>query len=564
MRIKLVIFVLLLQPIIMKSQNATATLGNITSCAGENVLVPLDVTDFNDVGAMTIYIGYDTNAAEFLSIVNINPSIPGSVSYNAEDGQVNIAYSYTTPFYITGEKLFDLSFSFLGDSTLLPFLPGTEIANSNLEIIPVDTFDGSIANSIQIINQPDNVQSYPDNDVIFRVTSAGNPLYQWQENTGSGFSDLQNNSVYSGVTNDTLTIYDVPLSFNGYTYRCVLTADECIEITDTALLEVALAFPVASIGYTYSCPGNEINVPILVGDFYDVVEFTFNISFDTNSLTYLELVNINPDLLAGEFTITPLSGPAGISIHWEGVPAVSITGGKLFDMKFVYENQDQILAFEDGSEVLNSFLNPINITLNDGILTQYAVPVIEAQPLNDSVTEPNEAHFEVIASGATEYQWIISTDDGNSWTDLSNTAPYYNVNTSLLTITPAVYSMNGDLFACRLGSEHCSLNSGNALLFVDTLTFIENPATFQSLSIYPVPFRDRLEINSTILSGFETIIIYNSKGMAVFSQEITDSQYINKVSLDLSSLPDGLFFLEIRGNQDGIIKNEIKKIVKIN
>ncbi len=564
MRIKLVIFVLLLQPMIMKSQNATATLGNITSCAGENVLVPLDVMDFNDVGAMTIYIGYDTNAAEFLSIVNINPSIPGSVSYNAEDGQINIAYSYITPFYITGEKLFDLSFSFLGDSTLLPFLPGTEIANTNLEIIPVDTFDGSIANSIQIINQPDNVQSYPDNDVIFRVTSAGNPLYQWQENTGSGFSDLQNNSVYSGVTNDTLTIYDVPLSFNGYTYRCVLTADECIEITDTALLEVAMAFPVASLGYTHSCPGNEFNEPILVGDFYDVIEFTFNISFDTNSLTYLELVNIYPDLLAGEFTVTPQTSPPGVSIHWEDVLAVSITGGKLFDMKFDYENQDQIFAFEEGSQVLNSFLNPIDITLNDGILTQYAVPVIESQPLNDSVTEPNEAHFEVIASGATDYQWIISTDDGNNWTDLSNAAPYYNVNTSLLTITPAVYSMNGDLFACRLGSEHCSLISGNALLFVDTLTFIESPAEFQSLSVYPVPFRDRLEINSTILTCFETIMIYNSKGIAVFSQEITNSQYINKVSLDLSSLPDGLFFLEIRGNQDGIIKHAIKKIVKIN
>ena len=67
MRIKIVILILLLQPMIMKSQNATATLGNITSCAGENVLVPLDVTNFNDVGAMTIYIGYDTNAAEFLS-----------------------------------------------------------------------------------------------------------------------------------------------------------------------------------------------------------------------------------------------------------------------------------------------------------------------------------------------------------------------------------------------------------------------------------------------------------------------------------------------------------------
>ena len=564
MRINLVIFILLLQPMIMKSQNATATLGNITSCAGENVLVPLDVTDFNDVGAMTIYIGYDTNAAEFLSIININPSIPGSVSYNAEDGQVNIAYSYITPFYITGEKLFDLSFSFLGDSTLLPFLPGTEIANSNLEIIPVDIFDGSIKNSIQIINQPDSVQSYPDNDVIFRVTSTGNPEYQWQVNTGSGFSDLQNNSTYSGVTNDTLIIYDVPLSFNGYTYRCELTSDECVEISDTALLEVALAFPVASLGYTHSCPDNEINEPILVGDFYDVIEFTFNISFDTNNLSYLDLVNINPDLLEGEFTVIPFNAPPGVSVHWEDIIPVSITSGKLFDMKFYYQGQDQIFAFEEGSQVLNSFLNPIDITFNNGLLTQYPVPVIESQPINDSVTEPNTAHFEVVASGTLEFQWLFSTDNGNIWTDLSNTPPYYNVNTSLLTISPAVYSMNGYQFACRLGSEHCSLISDAALLVVDTLTYIASPEGFQTINVYPVPFGDILEIQATDLSRYETIMIYDSRGMTVFSREINDLQYINKVSLNLSSLPDGLFFLEIRGNQDGVTKKQIKKIVKIN
>ncbi len=79
--------------------------------------------------------------------------------------------------------------------------------------------------------------------MIFRVTSLGIPDYQWQENTGSGWNDLQNNQIYSGVNNDTLTIYDVPLSFNGYTYRCLLSAGNCTVISDTALLEVALAFP---------------------------------------------------------------------------------------------------------------------------------------------------------------------------------------------------------------------------------------------------------------------------------------------------------------------------------
>ncbi len=99
MRFKLAILILILQPIIMKSQNATATIGNITSCAGDTVLAPVDVTNFIDVGAMTIYIGYDTNAAEFLSLQNINSAIPGGISFNAVNGQLGIAYSNPNPFY---------------------------------------------------------------------------------------------------------------------------------------------------------------------------------------------------------------------------------------------------------------------------------------------------------------------------------------------------------------------------------------------------------------------------------------------------------------------------------
>jgi hypothetical protein len=564
MRIKLVIFIILLYPMLTKSQNATATLGNYTSCAGENVLVPMDVTDFNDVGAMTIYISYDTNSAEFISLININPAIPGFVSYNGSNGLISIAYSYTVPFYITGEKLFDLSFTFLGDSTLLSFLPGTEIANTILEVIPLDTFNGSIFNSIQIVNQPDSVQSYPNNDVIFRVTSLGNPEYQWQVNTGSGWNNLQNSSIYTGVNNDTLFINNVPLSFNGYLYRCELTADACVVISDTALLEVALAFPVASLGYISSCPGNELAEPLLAGDFFDVIEFTFNISFDTTSLTYLDLVNIHPDLQTGNLTVEPIVTPAGISVHWTDLTPVSITSGKLFDLMFSYEDMDHVFAFEAGTEVLNSFLNPIDITLNNGEITQYEIPVIISQPLNDSVTEPNEAHFETEASGTITYQWTLSTDGGASWTDLDNTPPYFNVNSSLLTINPAVFSMNGYQFACRLGSEQCSVTSVAASLFVDTLTFIGMPGEIQSINVYPVPFHDMLKISISGKSDYNTINIYDTRGTIVYSSGLNNPDHSDNLTLNLTGLHEGLFFLEMTGMHDGKLSKINKKILKIN
>jgi hypothetical protein len=564
MRIKLAILILLLQPIIMKSQNATATIGTITSCAGENILVPLDVTNFNDVEAMTIFVGYDTNSAEFLSIQNINPAIPGSVTYNAVNGQVSIAYSSTTPFYISGETLFDLSFSFLGDSTLLPFNPGTEIANSNLEIIPLDMFQGSISNSIQLINQPDSVKSYPDNDVIFRVTSLGNPNYQWQENTGSGWIDLQNNDIYSGVTNDTLTIYDVPLSFNGYRYRCVLTADVCTEITDVALLEVAEAFPVATLGFISSCPENDLLEPLFVGDFFDVIEFTFNISFNTNFLEFQGLENIYPDLLPGNLTVSPLLDPPGVVIHWDYTSAVSITSEKLFDLKFYYKTQNQVLAFEAGSEVLNSFSNPVNITLNNGAINQYAIPQIITQPQNDTILENEVAVFTVEVTGANEYLWQISTDDGNSWTGLTDTPPYYNTHTAVLTISPAVYSMNEDQFACHLGNEYCAVYSSAAVMVVDTLTYIGDRDVEGSIQVYPLPFHDKIHVSLPVDNSNSLICVYDIRGTLQYSFNLKQTRGQQEIDLDLSTLPEGLFLLTISGNQFGKTVFEQKKIIKTN
>jgi hypothetical protein len=547
---------------IMKSQNATATIGNVTTCAGEDILVPLDVTNFIEVGAMTIYIGYDTNATEFLSLQNINPAVPGFITYNASNGQINIAYSNTNPFSLSDDKLFDLEFTFFGDSTLLPFNPGSEIANTNLEIIPLETFPGSIANSILLIDQPENVQSYPDNDVIFRVTSLGTPNYQWQENTGSGWADLQENEIYSGVTDDTLNIYDVPLSFNGYHYRCVLTAGECTVISDAALLEVATAFPVATLGYISSCPEMEILEPLFVGDFLDVVEFTFNISFNPAYLTFITLENIHTDLLPGILTTSPLTDPPGIVIHWESTIPVSITSGKLFDLRFAYESLNHTLSFEEGSVVLNSFSNPVNIMLNNGTVNQYPTPLITSQPQNDSVVEEEDAMFTVETSGTDEYLWQISTDGGDNWTSLTNTIPYYYVNTATLTISPVTYSMNGHLFACRLDNGYCTVYSSSALLNVDTLTYINTLDQKELFQVHPVPFRDRLHVSLPAYFPCNLINIYDTRGILVNSVKINQTKDSQEISLDLSALQVGVYFLQASGNLNGHATIESKIILK--
>ncbi len=57
----------------------------------------------------------------------------------------------------------------------------------------------------------------------FSITATGAVSYQWQVDPGTGFVNLTNDFIYSGVTTTTLNITAATNSLNGYLYRCVAT-----------------------------------------------------------------------------------------------------------------------------------------------------------------------------------------------------------------------------------------------------------------------------------------------------------------------------------------------------
>ena len=62
------------------SQTASATIGNVDPSSyyvGEEIYVPINVTNFNNIGAITLFIGYDPNVVTFIATVNINSQVSG-------------------------------------------------------------------------------------------------------------------------------------------------------------------------------------------------------------------------------------------------------------------------------------------------------------------------------------------------------------------------------------------------------------------------------------------------------------------------------------------------------
>jgi hypothetical protein len=67
-----------------------------------------------------------------------------------------------------------------------------------------------------------NVVICPGNDNILTSNLVGSVSYQWQVNTGSGFTNISNNAFYAGATTRQLQLKNLPSSFYGYQYRCLV------------------------------------------------------------------------------------------------------------------------------------------------------------------------------------------------------------------------------------------------------------------------------------------------------------------------------------------------------
>lgn len=63
----------------------------------------------------------------------------------------------------------------------------------------------------------------PGTNTYLSVDSLPGYTAKWQVNTGSGFADIVNNSIYSGANSRILLLNNIPVNYYGYAYRCVQT-----------------------------------------------------------------------------------------------------------------------------------------------------------------------------------------------------------------------------------------------------------------------------------------------------------------------------------------------------
>ncbi len=92
------------------------------------------------------------------------------------------------------------------------------------------------------ISAPANSTTCSGSNVVFTSSTSGSSTaYKWQVNAGSGWVDLNDGGVYSGVLTANLTIIGVVTSMNGYKFRNKVTISSCTKNGNYGVLNVNTA-----------------------------------------------------------------------------------------------------------------------------------------------------------------------------------------------------------------------------------------------------------------------------------------------------------------------------------
>lgn len=252
----------------------------------------------------------------------------------------------------------------------------------------IGPYSVTINNNVNITAQPANRTVLDGNNTTFAVTATNAASYQWQVNTGSGFSNITNGGIYSGATTPTLSITGATSTLNGYQYRVVITGNSpctgatsnaatltvlpAVAVTDNGCVNddyATMTFNVSSnlvitdinIGVkvtttwrgdliikVVSPEGTEITIMNSVGDDWYDLDALFDDSGTANALS------------SGDHTV---DGTYDVTTQVQGAltDALSTFNGELSQGTWtlkVCDAEDQDLAFINGFEVFVSGTTP--------------------------------------------------------------------------------------------------------------------------------------------------------------------------------------------------------------
>ncbi len=251
----------------------TVSIDTLKVCAAQEVIIPVTAANLSDVGALTLYVGFDSLNLTFVSVENIEPQLIGmSTNLMSNPMQLAFAWSNTLPVTFSNTKLFDIKFVTNGQNGNIWFNAGCEISDTGGVVISVNYTDGHVASAQPfILANPENVTTTVGTTAVFSIL-AGNVInYYWRESQDNGTTwiVLDDNGSYYGTTTSTLFILNPAINYSGFLYQCMLVNDQCQTYSTTAKLTV---IPLTSVS---SKPFSKNTCLVMPNPCQDLATLTF-------------------------------------------------------------------------------------------------------------------------------------------------------------------------------------------------------------------------------------------------------------------------------------------------
>lgn len=475
MKTKLIKFISVLfiiaWPVLLQSQTINTTAGTVSSCPGD-IVVPINVTNCNGVGAISLVLQFNTSVLTFLNYESLNPQISsGFLIVNNAGDKVIISWANTTAANIANGKLMDLRFSGITGNSNLTWDTQTsgncEYSDINGNILPSSYTNGTATvYQMPLINtQPSDKSVLEYQNATFSVGAIATGIqYKWygSYNGGLNWVELTNGSLYSGVSTATLTVYNTQLTYDGYLYHCEVSGTCSPPVISIDAMLIIVEPLISSFDVQNVCPGT-IAIPILTSNFNNIAAFSLAFSYNSSVLTFSGYQNLNALLPSGNFVCNATGGKVYMS--WSSTSPVTFSLPDTALVEILFSGSTGSSSFtwdlQTAGNCEYTYLSGENVVsvFQNNSFAIYQVPQINTQPLDKLIPENTNTSFGVsaIASGIN-YHWQLSTNSGGIWTDLVNNGTYSGTTSSTLNITNAQLSMSGYWYRCVVGG-YCTPNA---------------------------------------------------------------------------------------------------------
>ena len=344
-------------------------------------------------------------------------------------------------------------------------------------------------------------------------------VYQWQQNSGNGYINISSNSNFSGTNTSLLQINNIPSSWNGYKYRCLVNSDT----SNVYLLSVnSSLIPAITITYCPSllCAGNNITFIATTNNGGTNPMFQWQDSI--NSSGWANIANANSATL---------------------IYTQNTNGNKV------------------RCQITSSYSCALPAIVNSNTVTLQINSVVTATNVISGNTTVNQNQSTTLTALTTNGGFAPSY----IWQDSTNAVSWKNIpgaTSSILIYSPA---QTGNKVRCIMtSSANCAspaIVTSNSLTFtVNAITAINPvPATNFGIKYYPNPVNNEFTIdNLKLIDKWQTIELFSITGNKIITSKNISGQ--SKVLLNVESFPNGQYIAVLKSKSE---KSAYLKFIKL-